>query len=39
MEDYGVTFDEPERPELDTEALMEAKLNISYKDYKLTKAD
>jgi hypothetical protein len=38
-EDYDIQFDEPERPELDTEAIMEAKLNISYKDYKLTKAD
>jgi len=36
---YGIEFDEPERPEQDTEAIMEAKLNISYKDYKLTKND
>jgi hypothetical protein len=39
MEDFEVVFDEPERPELDVEAQLEAKLNISYKDYKLTKAD
>lgn len=39
MEGYGVEFDEPERPELDTEELVQAKLNISYKDYKLTKSD
>jgi len=39
MEDYGVVFEEPERPEMDTEAIVEAQLNISYLDYKLTKAD
>jgi len=39
MEMYDVAFDEPDRPELDTEALLDAKLNISYKDYKLTKND
>ncbi len=39
MEDYGVEFDEPERPELSTDVIMENKLNLSYKDYKLSKAD
>lgn len=34
-----MTFDEPERPQLDTEAILEAKLNVSYKDYKLSKGD
>jgi hypothetical protein len=38
-ESYGVQFDEPERPELDTEAILDAKLNVSYKDYKLSKSD
>jgi hypothetical protein len=38
-EGYGVIFNEPNRPENDTEQILEAKLNISYKDYKLTKTD
>lgn len=36
---YEIYFDEPDRPLNDTEAIMEARLNISYRDYKLTKAD
>jgi len=38
-ETYEIYYDEPDRPLNDTEAIMDARLNISYRDYKLTKAD
>lgn len=36
---YEVDIGEQERPDLDTEQIMQEKLNVSYKDYKLTKED
>lgn len=38
-EEYDVQFDEPNRPEMDAEQIMEQKMNVSYKDYKLSKND
>jgi hypothetical protein len=36
--DYGIDFDEP-LLETDLEDVLDAKLNLSYKDYKLSKRD